>query len=111
MALSIQLVAVSPEIAVLIGSGHVSLVTADAPAKPGDLLTIYLAGLGVTDRAVATGDASPATTMVRPLVSPTLTLNGGTIPLGFAGSRPSQNELTGTAFCRSRRRAILELSH
>jgi uncharacterized protein (TIGR03437 family) len=92
---SIQLVSVAPGIAAL-PFGQViaqrypdnSRVTADAPAKPGDYLTIYLLGLGATDQRVATGAASPAGVLVHPLIAPTLTLNGNTVPIAFAGLTP-----------------------
>jgi uncharacterized protein (TIGR03437 family) len=64
------------------------LVTDDAPAKPGDHLTIYLTGLGATDQTVASGAPSPATVLIHPLAAPALTLNGRTVPVDFAGLTP-----------------------
>jgi uncharacterized protein (TIGR03437 family) len=96
---SIQLAPVSPGIAALT-SGQViaqrypgySLVTEDAPAKPGDYLTIYLVGMGATDPAIGTGAASPSQTMaqlVAQLVAqPILTVNGNSVPIEFAGMTP-----------------------
>ena len=37
-----------------------SLVSAASPAKPDEILMIYLAGLGATNNPVATGAAAPA---------------------------------------------------
>jgi len=66
-----------------------SIVTSSAPAKPGEYITIYLAGLGATDNPVATGAASPASPLAQPLTAPTLTLNGAQIPIAFAGLTPT----------------------
>jgi uncharacterized protein (TIGR03437 family) len=91
----IQVAAQTPAIAAL-ASGQViaqrypdySLVMDDAPARPGDHLTIYLTGLGATDQRVASGAPSPASALIHPLAAPTLTLNGNTVPVDFAGLAP-----------------------
>jgi uncharacterized protein (TIGR03437 family) len=91
----VQVAAQTPAIAAL-ASGQViaqrypdySLVTEDAPARPGDHLTIYLTGLGATDQRVASGAPSPASALIHPLAAPTLTLNGNTVPVDFAGLAP-----------------------
>jgi uncharacterized protein (TIGR03437 family) len=93
---SIQLAAVSPGIAASI-SGQIvaqhlpdySLVTAASPARPGEYLAFYLAGLGATDYAVATGAGSPLKPLAGPLAGPTLTLDGNTVPIAFVGLTPS----------------------
>jgi uncharacterized protein (TIGR03437 family) len=90
----IQLTAVSPGIAAF-PSGQIiaqhldgSLVTQTAPAKPGEFIIFYLAGLGSTDNAVATGAASPASPLARPLSEPVLMLNGAVQPYQFVGLTP-----------------------
>jgi uncharacterized protein (TIGR03437 family) len=65
-----------------------SLVSPSSPAKSGEYLVIYLAGLGMTDSAVADGAASPSSPLARPLITPVLTLNGDTVPVYFAGLTP-----------------------
>jgi uncharacterized protein (TIGR03437 family) len=65
-----------------------SLVTSAAPAKPGEYITLYLAGLGATDYPVATGAGSPSSPLARPLTAPILTLNGAQVPIAFAGLTP-----------------------
>jgi uncharacterized protein (TIGR03437 family) len=92
---SIQLSPVSTGIAAfstgLIIAQHpdFSLVSEDSPAKPGEFLVFYLAGLGVTDTQVTSGNASPSTTLAHPLVPPVVTLNGNPLPVLFAGLTPT----------------------
>jgi uncharacterized protein (TIGR03437 family) len=90
----IQLTAVSPGIAAF-PSGQIiaqhldgSLVTQTAAAKPGEFIIFYLAGLGSTDNAVATGAASPASPLAHPVSEPVLTLNGVVQPYQFVGLTP-----------------------
>jgi uncharacterized protein (TIGR03437 family) len=92
---SIQLAPVSPAIAALTDGQVIaqrypdySLVTEDAPAKPGDYLTIYLVGMGATDPAVGTGAASPGQTPAQLVAQPVLMVNGNSIPIQFAGMTP-----------------------
>ncbi len=65
------------------------------PAKPGDVLTIYLVGMGVTDPVVATGTSAPAAEpLARVTPEPKVILGSpfmGTIVLEplFAGLTPS----------------------
>jgi len=71
--------------------GDYSLVSETSPAKPGEYLVIYLAGLGQTGVTVADGAPSPAPsdlTLLSPLIPPTLTLNGTGIPIYFSGLTP-----------------------
>ena len=65
-----------------------SLVSETSPAKPGEYLVIYLSGLGQTNDMVADGAASPSSPLASPLVTPTLTLNGTSIPIYFSGLTP-----------------------
>jgi len=92
---SIQLAPVSPGVATLSGGQVIAqrypdygLVTEDAPAKPGDYLTIYLVGMGATDPAAGTGAASPGQTPAQLVTQPILKVNGNAIPIGFAGMTP-----------------------
>lgn len=65
-----------------------SLVTEAAPAKPAEIIIFYLAGLGLTDNPVTTGDASPGTVLARPVDMPVVTINGAAAPILFGGLTP-----------------------
>jgi uncharacterized protein (TIGR03437 family) len=63
-------------------------VSAAAPVKPGETIILYLAGLGATDVAVATGAASPADPLAHPVDVPTVIINGNPAQISFAGLAP-----------------------
>jgi uncharacterized protein (TIGR03437 family) len=65
-----------------------SLLSETAPAAPGELVIFYLAGMGDTDVNVPTGAAAPLDQLVHPIVPPTVTLDGKTAPVAFAGLTP-----------------------
>ncbi len=65
-----------------------SYVTAASPAHPGEVLTIYLAGMGTTDVAVQTGQVGPSSPLAHPTVTPTVTVNGEVAQISFAGLTP-----------------------
>jgi uncharacterized protein (TIGR03437 family) len=65
-----------------------SYVTPAAPAHPGEILTIYLAGMGLTDVPVMTGAQSPSDPLAHPMVQPTVMVNGEQAAVGFAGLTP-----------------------
>jgi uncharacterized protein (TIGR03437 family) len=65
------------------------LVSDAAPAKPGEFLVLYAAGLGATDNAVNTGAASPGDPLARPLATPGLSLDGKPVAIGFSGLTPT----------------------
>jgi len=91
---SIQVAAATPGIAafpsgqIVAQHGDYSLVSAASPAAPGEYLVIYLSGLGTTNDTVADGASSPSSPLGQPLVAPTLTLNGTSIPIYFSGLTP-----------------------
>ena len=64
-----------------------SLVTATAPAKPGENLVIYLAGLGATANQPVTGAGAPLPP-TGPKIAVTLTVNGTAIETAFVGLTP-----------------------
>jgi uncharacterized protein (TIGR03437 family) len=71
--------------------GDFSLVSESSPAVPGEYLVIYLSGLGQTGVTVADGAAAPLPSnlqLLSPLIAPTLTLNGTSIPIYFSGLSP-----------------------
>jgi len=54
-----------------------SLVSDAAPAKPGEVLVLWLAGIGLTDdQALTSGAASPSSPIANALIQPTLTFDG-----------------------------------
>jgi adhesin/invasin len=65
-----------------------TLVTSAAPAKSGEYIQMYAAGLGATDRAVPTGAAAPSNPPARVQNNPTLTINGEQALVSFAGLTP-----------------------
>jgi uncharacterized protein (TIGR03437 family) len=69
-----------------------SLVTETSPAKPGEYIVFYVAGMGLTNQTVPSGTASPSTNLATLLDTATLTLNGVPIPAAnilFAGLTPT----------------------
>jgi uncharacterized protein (TIGR03437 family) len=64
------------------------VVSEASPAKPGEYIILYLNGLGTPDQSVATGAAAPLSPLIHPSAAPTLTLNGVTVPVPFAGLTP-----------------------
>lgn len=91
---TLQLTTVSPGVAAfangLIIAQHLdgTLVSDTLPAKPGEYIIFYLAGLGSTDNPVASGVASPSSPLARPTDPPVLTLNGVVQPFQFVGLTP-----------------------
>ena len=63
------------------------VVTEASPAKPGESIVIYLAGMGLTQTVVASGAASPADP-ARVANPPSITLDGLAVSYDFAGLTP-----------------------
>jgi uncharacterized protein (TIGR03437 family) len=94
---TIQLSAVTPGIASY-ASGYAiaqhvadsSLITDASPAKPGEYVVIYLAGMGPTTVPVASGAVSPSSPLAYTSDAPTVTLNGETVSnILFSGLTPT----------------------
>ncbi|MBS1877826.1 MAG: fibronectin type III domain-containing protein, partial [Acidobacteria bacterium] len=91
----IQLVSVAPDIAAtdagfaLAEHTDYRLISAGSPARPGETVILYLAGMGVTTPRVDSGVPSPAGGTAQPAVSPTLTVNGSPVTIDFAGLSPA----------------------
>jgi uncharacterized protein (TIGR03437 family) len=95
---TIQLAAVSPGVAeypsgyaIAQHAADFTLITDASPAKPGEYVVVYLAGMGPTTVPVASGAAAPSS---NPLAStsdaPTITLNGeAVINIAFSGLTPT----------------------
>jgi uncharacterized protein (TIGR03437 family) len=64
-----------------------SLVTAAHPAKPGEALVIYLAGMGATNPQVPSAQQTPGQ-LVPANSQPTVTLDGQHVDVGYAGLTP-----------------------
>lgn len=64
-------------------------VTASDPAKPGEILEVYVNGLGATNPPVATGQAAPLDPLARVTMSPTALFQNVTGRVDFAGLAPS----------------------
>jgi uncharacterized protein (TIGR03437 family) len=66
-----------------------SYVTASSPAKPGEVLVIYLSGMGATNPAVKSGDAAPgAEPLARVTSPPSVMVDGQNSNVAFAGLTP-----------------------
>jgi uncharacterized protein (TIGR03437 family) len=68
--------------------GDGSLVSTTSPARPGEYLVAYLAGMGGTNATPGSGTASPSSPLALPTATPTLTINGTASPIAFAGLTP-----------------------
>ena len=93
--LTIQLAAQTPGFAAFADGGLIaqhaadgSLITQTSPAVPGEFVVAYLAGMGGTTVPVRTGGPSPLAPLAYTSVKPTLTLNGVSVPVSFAGMTP-----------------------
>ena len=66
-----------------------TLVDATHPAKPGEVLTIYLDGMGATNPSVGTGQAAPSSEpLARAVTQPVVTVDGNNADVLFAGLTP-----------------------
>jgi uncharacterized protein (TIGR03437 family) len=65
-----------------------SLVTEDAPAKPGEYLVAYLAGMGLTDTPVDTGAQAPSSPLAAVNASASVAIDGEAASVLFAGLTP-----------------------
>jgi uncharacterized protein (TIGR03437 family) len=66
-----------------------TLIQSSSPAVPGEFVTVYLSGLGVTNGPVASGAPSPGNPLANVADPPTLTLNGAQVPVLFGGLTPT----------------------
>jgi uncharacterized protein (TIGR03437 family) len=91
---SVYLAPISPALAstptgmIIAQHADYSLVTEDAPAKPGEIILIYLSGLGGTDTPVVSGAPSPGAPLAHPLATPSVLLSGQPVPVVFSGLSP-----------------------
>lgn len=69
-------------------SADYSLVTSSNPAKPGEILVMYLVGMGATDPPVASGAASPSSPPASVTEQPAVTVDSEPATVEFAGLTP-----------------------
>ena len=65
-----------------------SFFSSAALAKPGDPVVFYLIGMGATNPAVPTGQASPGSPLSNVTLAPVVTLNGESVTPFFTGLTP-----------------------
>jgi len=65
-------------------------VTDTNPVHRGDIITIYLTGMGTVNPAAPAGLPAPMDPLAVAIVQPTVTLGGVGLPLYFAGLSPGQ---------------------
>jgi uncharacterized protein (TIGR03437 family) len=92
---SIEVSSVTPGVAELpsgaANAQHVadgSAITEASPAKPGEYIVLYSAGMGATTVPVASGAASPSNPLASTQTLPTVTLNGEAVTVIFSGLTP-----------------------
>jgi uncharacterized protein (TIGR03437 family) len=84
--------AAGPEtgLAVVLRYVNGQLVTPTNPVHPGDVLTIYLTGMGQTTPAVQAGQAAPSLPLAKTTIQPTVTLGGVALSVDYAGLGPGE---------------------
>jgi uncharacterized protein (TIGR03437 family) len=65
-----------------------SLVDSSRPARPGEDIAVYLVGLGATTPPVPSGSPAPANPLARVTANVTVTVDGQSADVGFAGLTP-----------------------
>jgi len=91
---TIQLGSVNPGIAAystgdaIAQHGDYSLVTATAPAHPGEWITLYLVGMGATTPAVGSNQTAPSSPLAHAAVQPAVTIDGAPSQVLYAGLTP-----------------------
>jgi uncharacterized protein (TIGR03437 family) len=90
----LNLVPAAPGVASLTGGTIIaqhadfSLVTSASPAKPGEVLIMYLVGMGATNPSVASGAPSPSSPLATVTLQPTVTVGSQPANISFAGLTP-----------------------
>jgi uncharacterized protein (TIGR03437 family) len=92
---TLSIVPATPGVAAFANGGIIaqhadySLVTAAKPAKPGEVIIMYLAGLGATNPSVASGQPAPSTPPLAEVTTPvTVTVANQNAVVDFAGLTP-----------------------
>jgi uncharacterized protein (TIGR03437 family) len=85
---TITLSPVSPGLLQFAQHADFRTVTAADPVRAGETIRLYLVGMGATDQTVTSGVASPSSPLARVNVQPTVTINGRSATVLFAGLTP-----------------------
>jgi uncharacterized protein (TIGR03437 family) len=92
---NISIVPATPGVAAFANGGIIAqhtdftLISSTSPAKPGEVVIIYLAGLGATNPSVPSGQPAPSTAPLAQVTSPvTVTVDGQKAVVDFAGLTP-----------------------
>jgi len=85
---TITLSPVSPGLLQFAQHADFRTVTAADPVRAGETIRLYLVGMGATDQTVASGVASPSAPLARVNLQPTVTINGRSATVLFAGLTP-----------------------
>jgi uncharacterized protein (TIGR03437 family) len=64
-------------------------ITEDSPAKPGEVVVIYLSGMGATNPSVKSGEPAPSSPPAKVTAPATVTLDGQAATVTFAGLAPN----------------------
>ncbi len=67
-----------------------SLLTTASPAKPGEYIEAFVAGMGATTYNIVSGAGAPANPLAYTNPMPVVTFDGNTIPVAFAGLTPGE---------------------
>jgi uncharacterized protein (TIGR03437 family) len=93
---TLNIVPATPAVAALPNGGIIaqhadySLVSTTSPAMPGEVVIIYLVGLGATNPSVPSGMAAPSTPPLAQVTLPvTVTVDGQNAVVDFAGLTPA----------------------
>jgi uncharacterized protein (TIGR03437 family) len=70
------------------GANPLSIVSAENPATPGEVIVLYVEGLGAVDTPVTAGTQSPASPLARAAHPVTVTIGGIPAEVSFAGLTP-----------------------
>jgi uncharacterized protein (TIGR03437 family) len=78
----------------IVRNANSTIATTSNPVHRGDVLTVYLTGLGQTSPAVQAGLPAPSDPLAISLVEPRVELGGVALPVQFAGLTPGQVDCT-----------------
>jgi uncharacterized protein (TIGR03437 family) len=65
-----------------------TLVSSTSPAQRGEMITVFLTGMGSTDPPVSAGAAGPAELLARVRALPVVTVGGKSADISYAGLTP-----------------------
>jgi uncharacterized protein (TIGR03437 family) len=66
-----------------------SAISASSPAKPDETVLLYLVGMGATSPSIASGVAAPSSPPATVSTTPSVTINGESAQVNFAGLTPN----------------------